>query len=203
MITNLAHARGPAGYGQRMRLRILLAAVCTAVALIGLSTIVFAKHGEPKSVRVTLKNVNGAAVGLATLTAASAKTVDVRVNVSRLQPGFHGFHIHAVGTCTPPDFTSAMGHLKTTDQRHGAHVGDMSSLLVKGNGTATLRLTTDRFSLADLSDADGSAVMVHAGPDNFANIPPRYAPDGPDQATLDTGDSGARVACGEIAAAKP
>ena len=76
----------------------------------------------------------------------------------------------------------------------------MSSLLVKRNGTATLRLTTDRFTIADLRDADGSAVMVHAGADNFANIPPRYAPGGPDQATLDTGDSGARVACGEIAA---
>ena len=64
-----------------------------------------------------------------------------------------------------------MGHLKPADQIHGAHAGDMSSLLVKGNGTATLRLTTDRFTLADLRDADGSAVMVHAGPDNFANIP--------------------------------
>ena len=185
-----------------MPLRILLAAACTAVALAGLSTIVFAKRTEPASVRVALKNVNGATIGSATLTAKSAKApVDVRVNISRLQPGFHGFHVHAVGTCTPPDFASAGGHLKSADQGHGAHIGDMSSLLVKGNGTATLRLTTDRFALADLSDADGSAVMVHAGPDNFANIPPRYAPDGPDQATLDTGDSGARVACGEIAAA--
>lgn len=186
-----------------MPLRILLAAVCAAGALAGLATIVSAKRVEPNSVRVTLKNVDGDSIGIATLAAKSAKSaVDVRVNVSRLQPGFHGFHVHAVGTCTAPDFTSAMGHLKAPDQGHGAHAGDMSSLLVKGNGTATLRLTTDRFRLADLSDGDGSAVMVHAGPDNFANIPPRYAPAGPDQATLDTGDSGARVACGEIAAAK-
>ena len=54
---------------------------------------------------------------------------------------------------------------------------------------------------ADLRDADGSAVMVHAGPDNFANIPARYAAAGPDQMTLDTGDSGARVVCGTIAPA--
>jgi Cu-Zn family superoxide dismutase len=185
-----------------MRFRLLLAALCTAVALAGLSTIVFAQRAEPRSVRVTLKNVNGDTIGKATLRAASARApVDVRVSVSRLQPGFHGFHIHAVGTCTPPDFTSAGGHLKAADQVHSSHSGDMSSLLVKGNGTATLRLTTDRFRLGDLRDADGSAVMVHAEPDNFANIPPRYAPEGPDQATLDTGDSGARVACGEIAAA--
>ncbi len=184
-----------------MPLRILLAAVCTAVALTGLATIVFAKRVEPDRVRVALKNVNGATIGVVTLTASSATgPVDVRVNVSRLQPGFHGFHIHAVGTCTPPDFTSAMGHLKAGEQRHPAHAGDMSSLLVKGNGTATLRLTTDRFTLADLRDSDGSAVMVHANADNFANIAPRYTSAGPDQATLDTGDSGVRVVCGEIAA---
>jgi Cu-Zn family superoxide dismutase len=124
--------------------------------------------------------------------------VDVRAAVSRLQPGFHAFHVHAVGSCVGPDFKSAMGHLKEGAQSHGAHAGDMSSMLVKGNGTTVLRLTTDRFTLADLADADGSAVMVHAGPDNFGNIPPRYAPDGPDQETRDTGDSGARVACGEV-----
>ena len=54
-------------------------------------------------------------------------------------------------------------------------------------------------------DADGSAVMVHALPDNFANIPPeRYqqvngAP-GPDEMTMATGDAGKRVACGVIGA---
>lgn len=185
-----------------MPLRILLAAICTTIALAGLSTIVFAKRSEPKTVRVALKNVDGATIGVVKLTAATAKApVDVRASVRRLLPGFHGFHVHAVGTCTPPDFASAMGHLKSADQSHGAHAGDMSSLLVKSNGTATLRLTTDRFALADLSDADGSAIMVHADPDNFANVPRRYRSTGPDQETLDTGDSGARVACGEIAAA--
>jgi Cu-Zn family superoxide dismutase len=41
-------------------------------------------------------------------------------------------------------------------------------------------------------------VIVHAGPDNFANIPVRYAPNGPDATTLATGDSGARTACGTV-----
>ena len=64
------------------------------------------------------------------------------------------------------------------------------------DGEAMLGTVTDRFNLADLHDADGSAVMVHSGPDNFANIPPRYG--GPDQETLATGDSGSRVACGVV-----
>ncbi len=183
-----------------MRLRILLASVCAAAALAAMATIVVAQRGEPSTIRVTLKNVNGASVGTVSLTAASATSpVDVRASVRRLRSGFHGFHIHAAGSCVAPGFASASGHMKATGQAHGDHVGDMSSLLAKRNGTATLRLTTDRFTLADLRDADGSAVIVHAGADNFANIPPRYAPSGPDQATLDTGDSGVRLACGEIA----
>ncbi len=196
----MARRRGPpASILARMRPRILLASVCAVAVLAAMATIVTAQNAAPERIKVTLKNVNGAAVGTVTLTQAKPSSpVDVRANASRLQPGFHGFHIHAVGDCTAPDFKSAMGHLKEADQGHGAHAGDMSSLLVKGNGTATLRVTTDRFTLADLRDADGSAVMVHAGSDNFANIAPRYAPDGPDQDTLDTGDSGARVACGEI-----
>jgi Cu-Zn family superoxide dismutase len=40
--------------------------------------------------------------------------------------------------------------------------------------------------------------MVHAGPDNFANIPERYAPAGPDEMTRSTGDSGGRIACGVV-----
>lgn len=184
-----------------MRLRILLAAVCAVAATVCLSTIVLADRSAPGKLSVAMKNAGGATVGTVTFTAASAGgPVDVRANVRRMQPGFHGFHIHAVGSCVAPTFMSAGGHMKAMGQDHGAHSGDLPSLLVKANGTATLRATTDRFTLADLRDVDGSAVMIHVGPDNFANIPPRYAPAGPDRDTLDTGDSGARAACGAIAA---
>ena len=71
------------------------------------------------------------------------------------------------------------------------------------NGTASLEFVTDRFDLSDLRDDDGSAVMVHVGRDNFANIPERYVSTtsgqpGPDDATLATGDAGARYACGVV-----
>ena len=62
-----------------------------------------------------------------------------------------------------------------------------------------LTTVTDRFGVADLlADDDGSAVMVHSGPDNYANIPERYAPEGPDADTLGTGDAGSRLACGVV-----
>ena len=47
--------------------------------------------------------------------------------------------------------------------------------------------------------------MIHAGADNFANIPSdRYnqtnGTPGPDEMTMTTGDAGKRVACGVIGA---
>jgi Cu-Zn family superoxide dismutase len=57
------------------------------------------------------------------------------------------------------------------DARH--HAGDLPSLLVKQHGTAELDFRTDSFTVGQLLDS-GSAVIVHAGPDNFANIPSRY-----------------------------
>jgi superoxide dismutase, Cu-Zn family len=71
-------------------------------------------------------------------------------------------------------------------------------LLVKADGTGSLTIRTDRFLLADLLDADGSAFIIHAKADNYTNIPAdRYDPD-PDATTLATGDAGPRMACGVI-----
>lgn len=187
-----------------MRTRLLFTAGLTVVLLGALTAIVVAKRspGKARSLSATLVNADGARIGTVKMTAKTASSpVDVRVTVRRLQPGFHGLHVHAVGLCEGPTFMSATGHLKQADTNHGLHRGDMPSLLVKANGTATLRFTTDGFDIGELRDADGSAVMVHAGADNFGNVPERYAPNGPDQQTLDTGDSGARAACGPIAAA--
>jgi len=107
-------------------------------------------------------------------------------------------HVHAVGACEAPTFMSAGGHLKNAGSSHSDHTGDLTGIYVKSDGTASARFETDRFGLDTLRDTDGSALMIHASPDNFGNIPPRYAAGGPDQITRDTGDSGARVACGPI-----
>jgi Cu-Zn family superoxide dismutase len=122
--------------------------------------------------------------------------VVVFARVRNLPPGFHGFHVHTTGRCDPPAFTSAGGHLNPSGAGHGDHAGDLPSLLVNEDGRGMLAAATDRFSLSDLRDSDGSAVMVHSGRDNFANIPARYG--GPDQETLATGDAGSRLACGVV-----
>jgi Cu-Zn family superoxide dismutase len=186
-------------------MRMLLALPVAIVAAVTVGAVgVFAQDDGTTNgaVRVELRDAQGQPVGIARLDQTAQGTVDVRVHVQRgLRSGWHGFHVHAVGRCDAPTFSSAGGHFKSGDQVHGRHAGDLAPLLVKLNGTATSRVTTDGFRLADLRDADGSALIVHLGPDNFANIPPRYAPAGPDEETRNTGDSGGRAACGVIAPA--
>lgn len=122
-------------------------------------------------------------------------------------PGFHGFHVHQVAKCEtnsvapsggePGNFLSAGGHFQAEGHTGHPASGDLTSVQVLEDGTATLVTTTDAFTVDELVANGGTSVMIHAGADNFGNIPTRYAP-APDQQTLDTGDAGGRVACGVI-----
>lgn len=148
----------------------------------------------------------GEDAGTVTFTTTQAGT-EINVDAKGLEPGFHGFHVHDKGKCEG-DFKSAGGHLSGPDHSHGSdhsggyhpHAGDLPSLLVAKNGTAKLTVTTDALTPELLLGTDGASLIVHEGRDNFANILERYAPEGPDQDTLKTGDAGARFACGVIEA---
>ena len=188
-----------------MRLHIGLSrsrAVAVAIALVGaLAALVLPRIGAsgaagPSSASAILRDQNGKAVGSVAL-AQQVGRVAIGVVVSNLPAGFHGFHIHAVGTCTG-DFTSAGGHFNPTTANHPGHAGDQPVLLVNGDGFASASFATSRYRLSDLFDADGSAFIIHASADNYANIPTRYSATGPDQMTLNTGDAGGRIACGVI-----
>ena len=137
-------------------------------------------------------------------------TIETTGTGQQLSPGFHGVHIHSVGKCeansvaptggAPGDFLSAGGHFMA----HAEHAsGDLTSLQVRKDGGALLETTTDGFTKADLLGGAGTSIVIHAGADNFGNIPAdRYnqvngAP-GPDPTTMSTGDAGKRVACGVI-----
>ncbi len=128
----------------------------------------------------------------------------------QLSPGFHGVHIHSVGKCEahsvaptggePGDFLSAGGHFMPRGEHQG---GDLTSLQVRKDGGALLETTTDGFTKADLLGGAGTSIVIHAGSDNFGNIPAdRYnqvnGSPGADQTTMSTGDAGKRVACGVI-----
>jgi len=192
-----------------MRTRFLRGlALVAALAAAGLAVLGSAGAArEPQKLRAlaVLRDASSNIVGNVYFFEAKGK-VSVVATAARLAAGFHGFHVHAIGTCDAASaFTSAGGHENPAAKTHGEHAGDMTPLLVNADGTAWTSFRTDRFVDAEVFDTDGSAVIVHAGPDNLANIPTRYRTDagaGPDAATLGTGDAGARVACGVIRRAK-
>ncbi len=164
--------------------------------------------------KATLTNTAGAEIGEVTFKGRGtyANRVEVQLDLPADAPGlgsYHGFHVHTVGVCTGPSFTSAGGHWNLVPgASHGHHTGDLPSVLVSHDGTAYAEFETHRFDVTQLFDTDGSAVVLHAGPDNFANVPighGRYQdPDSWSNAptgTANTGDAGARYGCGIVTAA--
>jgi Cu-Zn family superoxide dismutase len=178
-----------------------VALVVTGVAMVvGASTAVGNGDDAAPARHATaiLRDASGDSVGRVDFRQRSGGSVVVSARVTELPPGFHGFHVHAAGDCAAPGFTSAMGHFKREGQEHGEHAGDLPVLQVRDDGRAYQMATTSSFRLSSLFDADGSAIVVHANADNYAHIPTdRYDPD-PDRTTLDTGDGGARIACGIV-----
>ena len=134
-----------------------------------------------------LQTGEGDPAGSATATTGPAG-VRIAVNVEGLPPGEHGVHIHMIGSCEAPTFESAGAHWNPDNQSHGLespagqHAGDMPNLTVAEDGTGTLEYQLVGGTFDGLLDADGSAFVVHADPD--------------DQMTDPSGNSGDRIACG-------
>jgi Cu-Zn family superoxide dismutase len=144
--------------------------------------------------RADLRNASGQVVGSATFTQVGS-ALRVVVEVQGLPPGSKGVHVHAIGTCDGPAFASAGDHFNPHGRQHGAlnypkgpHAGDLPNITVGADGKGRLETTTELMTLGSgtggLLDTDGSAIVVHAAPDDFKTDP--------------TGNSGARIACGVI-----
>jgi superoxide dismutase, Cu-Zn family len=170
--------------------RALMLALPLAVLLAGCET-----TDTPAADRLgqaTLRLANGLPAGTAQLI-ASGSQVNVAIALVGVSEGIHGVHLHMVGSCDAPDFTTAGGHLNPEGKQHGmqnpagAHLGDLPNVTVGSAGTgsasATLNGTREEV-LSRLFDADGTAVVVHAGPDDYRTDP--------------SGNSGGRIACGVL-----
>ena len=140
-----------------------------------------------------LKNAQGTMVGVAALSEDEGG-VRFFADVRGLPPGQHGIHLHTAGKCEPPDFTSAGSHFNPAAKKHGLmnpdgpHAGDLPNITVGADGTGQLNYLVRGVTLgsgaASLFDAPGTAVVIHAGPDDYRTDP--------------AGNSGARIACGVI-----
>jgi Cu-Zn family superoxide dismutase len=147
----------------------------------------------PLSGEATLKDKDGKQVGVATLI-QQPDGVRIALTGYRLPPGVHGLHIHAVGVCQPPEFTSAGAHFNPTGKKHGLqnpegpHAGDLPNLEVKANGEGGIDTVSKLVTLgpgsSSLFGENGSTIVIHAGPDDMKTDP--------------TGNSGGRIACGVV-----
>ncbi len=176
--------------------RLILVALLLVALVVALGVMNAPARAGGPSAKAKLYDAAGQRVGEVKFSQEDDGTVMVKVKVNGLSAGFHGFHVHTVGACAAP-FTTAGGHFNPGGATHKDHAGDMPVLLVNADGNGEAQFKTDRFTVAALFDADGSAVIVHASPDNYANIPTRYVA-APDATTLATGDAGSRTACGVV-----
>jgi superoxide dismutase, Cu-Zn family len=135
-----------------------------------------------------IRDAAGKKVGEALLEQRDGE-MEITATFSGLSPGVHAFHIHEVGKCDPP-FDSAGGHFNPTGKQHGKdnptgpHAGDLPNLDVPQSGGTKVEITINNVSLASLLDANGAALVVHEGADDYTSDP--------------DGKAGKRVACGVI-----
>jgi superoxide dismutase, Cu-Zn family len=171
------------------------------LAIVGAAAICACKSAPSPLNRIavaysTFQGAAGEPRGTALLWQDPGNIVHVELQLRDLPPGEHGIHFHSVAKCeggaTP--FATAGAHYNPIGREHGLnnpagpHAGDAPNIIVGADGRAQVNFTTDRVSLTagstTLFDADGSAIVIHAAPD--------------DQVSQPAGNSGARIACGTV-----
>jgi len=162
---------------------------------IGFLLLSLALGANAEEVVVTVNVIDGTGVGgaIGTVTLSDAPNgLVIKPALKELAPGEHGFHVHGNPDCGAASNTAGMaagGHYdpanagKHLGPKGAGHLGDLPSLTVAADGTATLPMTVDRLKVADVK---GRALMIHAGGDNYSDEPKPL------------GGGGARVACGVI-----
>lgn len=152
-------------------------------------------NGAPPAFSATTQLLGGSGElrGTAALTVVDGGT-RVVVHVDGLAPGTYAIHLHAVGKCEAPDFKTAGPHFNPTAHQHGSlnpagpHLGDLPNIVVGTGGTGSIDATVAGLGLVSgsmpLLDADGAAVVLHAGADDYKTDP--------------SGNSGNRIACGTL-----
>lgn len=160
---------------------------CSATMNDGPSAQGAAAAGGASIAYAEIKDKDGAGKGRATAR-SMGDGIHVTVAFENVNPGTYAFHVHSVGTCTPPDFTSAGPHWNPDGKQHGKdnpagpHKGDLPNVTIGADGRGSASSHISGVTMAGLLDADGGAVILHAGVDDYRTDP--------------TGNAGGRAACG-------
>lgn len=119
--------------------------------------------------------------------------IKVVADIDGLRPGKHGFHVHEYGDCGGHEASAAGAHFNPAHTQHGGpdnpirHVGDLGNLVADDNGHAHYERVDQMISLEGEDSIIGRSIIVHADEDDYITQP--------------AGASGAKIACGIIAAA--
>jgi Cu-Zn family superoxide dismutase len=137
----------------------------------------------------------GASIGTVTLT-DTPQGLKLAPALSGLTPGNHGFHIHEKPACAaglkdgkPAPGIAAGGHYDpvSSGKHEGpvgkGHLGDLPVLTVGADGKTTKAVVAPRLKTGDVK---GRSLMIHAGGDNYGDVPEKL------------GGGGGRIACGVI-----
>jgi Cu-Zn family superoxide dismutase len=192
-----------------------LAVVAVVAGVLAFATNVFGQDTsaclEKNTAVAKLKDVEGNKKGRVIFGVDSTCTTKVTAHLRGVPEGFHGFHVHTTGVCDAgAAFAGAGSHWNKAETDHGNHTGDMPPVMGMETGAAEIAFLTDRYQAGQLVKGDGTAVILHAAPDNLAHIPSTttggaeryhshaYDTAGADQDSRATGDAGTRYACGVV-----
>lgn len=141
-----------------------------------------------------MKSAQGRSLGELEL-AQTPNGVLIQGTLAPIPDGAHAFHVHKSGACdAATGFESAGGHF-ALEKKHGfrvadgPHPGDMPNLHAGSGQSIVIDSFNPRISLKEgepgyVFDQDGSALVVHAGADDYQSQP--------------SGEAGGRIACGVI-----
>ncbi len=123
----------------------------------------------------------------------------MEVAASGLTPGSHGMHFHEVGDCSDfkEGFKKSGAHINPDPHKEhgllnhkGAHPSDLPNIVADKDGNVSSSFFLAMLSMEGkdkkpaLLDKDGSALIIHANPDDYVTQP--------------IGGAGDRVACAAV-----
>jgi Cu-Zn family superoxide dismutase len=157
-----------------------------------------ASHADMETVTYAVATAHGLGdhkvKGKVTFTQQSGG-VEIVAELSGLEPGEHGFHIHEFGDCSMADGKCAGAHFNPTNQPHGGpddakrHAGDFGNIKADDSGKATYKRVDKMITLNGRHSIIGRSVILHAKPDDLKTQP--------------SGNAGDRIGCGTIGIGDP